>query len=112
MKLTALVAIGSALLLSACETYKMGTVSVLPAKTGTEYELVTTAAMKAHNRPIIFGVTFGEEKNFMDVMNDLQASAGCALLKKVEMRQYAVTYLGFGSNTTSVKGECYKVKGK
>lgn len=106
-----LLAAAAIVMLAGCKPFQMGTASVTPVKTGVEYELVTTTASKAHSRPIIFGVVFGEERSFMEVMADVQKNSGCAVMKKVEMAQVAITYLGFGQQTTSVKGECYKVKG-
>lgn len=95
---------------TACSLPTIGMVSTSPVNFGKHYELSSSSVKKAHSRPILFGVTFGEEKTFGEITQDLQKDSGCDLLEKVTFSAQAITYLGFGQQIMAVGGQCFVQK--
>lgn len=98
------------MLIASCATPQIGTLSTTPVEFGKNYELASANASGSHSRPILFGVTFGEEKNFGQIVQEVQQKQNCDVMKNVEFSVVAAQYLGFGQNTASITGKCLRAK--
>ncbi len=98
--------IASVIGVASCAVPEVKTMSTKQVQFGKKHTVVNANASNSNQRPILFGITFGERKDYGELMQELQTRNDCDVLKDVQLTEVAAQYAGFGTQTTKVVGKC------